>query len=416
MPESQSTVLVLRNAVIVDGTGADPVAGGSVVVEGDRIREVLPGGPGALPAGAEVLDCRGGTLLPGLIDAHVHVGAAQADITELQRRNFPSYLTVRAARALKDSLDRGFTTVRDCGGADAGLRRAVEEGLIPGPRLNVCGRPLSQTGGHADFRLPTETHAPVESAAGLASVVCDGVDECRRAAREELRRGADFIKVMAGGGAISPSDEVDTSQYSPEELAAIVFEASAVGKYVAAHAYSVRSIANCLRAGVGTIEHGNLLDEAAAGAMKAAGACLVPTIVTYEMLSRMGREHGVPEANIRKINQVGERALEALAIAHRAGVTIGSGSDLLGPMQVFQAGELELQARVMGPMGAIVAATRTNAEILRAEKDLGTVEPGKLADLVLVDGDPLADISVLGRGGEKIALVIRGGRRHKSLL
>ncbi len=413
---SSPKTLVLKNAVIIDGTGADPVAGGSVVIESQRIREVAAGDPGQIPSGAEVIDCRGQTLLPGLIDAHVHIAATEANITELQRRYFTSMLVIRSVGVLAETLDQGFTTVRDCGGADPGFRQALSEGLIPGPRLNVCGSPLSQTGGHADFRLPTETYTPAEPAGGLAAVVCDGVDACRQAAREQLRRGVDHIKVMAGGGAISPSDEVDTSQYSLEELAAIVWEAQAVGKYVSAHAYSAGSISNCLQAGVRTIEHGNLLDEPVARAMKEAGAILVPTIVTYEMLTKMGSECGVPENSVRKIRQVRETALEGLSIAHKAGVTIGSGSDLLGPMQRFKAGELELQAKVMGAMGAIVASTRTNAEILGWEKDLGTVEAGKLADLIVVDGDPLADISVLKQYAEKITVIMQGGRLHKMRL
>jgi len=215
---------------------------------------------------------------------------------------------------------------------------------------------------------------------------------------------------------MSPSDAVDTSQYSPDELKAAVWEAESAGKYVLAHCYSDRSIMNAVASGVRTIEHGNLLTEAGAKAMKEAGAYLVPTIVTYEMISRMGKELGIPDNNVRKINEAREKALVALRYAFKAGVRIGSGSDLLGEMQVFKGAELELQAKVMGPMGAIVATTKTNAEILRWEKILGTVEPGKLADLILVDGDPLKDITVLQKYQEKITLIIQGGRVHKNIL
>jgi imidazolonepropionase-like amidohydrolase len=408
--------IVFTNAVIIDGTGSDPIEGGAVVVEGDRIREVAAGSPGRLPAEARRIDCRGRTLLPGLIDAHVHMGSVDATFTEQQRRNFTSVLVIKTVQNIREALDQGFTTVRDAGGADPGFRQAVAEGLIPGPRMFVCGRMISQTGGHADGRLPTEFHAPVEHAAGTAAGVYDGVDAVRRAAREQIRQGVDHLKVMAGGGAMSPADEIDTAQYSLEELRAIVFEAENARKYVSAHCYSDRSIQNALAAGVRSIEHGNLMTEASAAAIQKAGAFLVPTIATYRMLSEKGRAYGVPENNIRKINQALEKAFDSLALAHRQGVTIGSGSDLLGPMQVHKALELELQAEVMGPMGALVAATQINARLLRQEAHLGTIAAGKLADLILVAGDPLADIAVLQRYATHIVLIMQGGRIHKNIL
>jgi len=180
--------------------------------------------------------------------------------------------------------------------------------------------------------------------------------------------------------------------------------------------YSGRSIDHCIRAGVRTLEHGNLLDEKAARAIREAGAFLVPTLVTYEMISRMGKELGIPENNVRKINQAREQGLQALAIAHRAGVKIASGSDLLGPMQVYKGTELELKSRVLGPMGAIVASTKTNAELLRKERDLGTIEAGKIADLILLDGDPLKDISLFQKYAEKITLIIQEGEVYRNLL
>lgn len=414
MANSGVRLFFLKNLTLIDGTGAAPRKA-AVVVEGDSIKEVL-GPKSRAPKGAETVDCRDQTLLPGLIDGHVHMGAVEANIMEQQRRHFPSVLVIKTLRVLKETLDQGFTSARDAGGADPGFREAISQGLAVGPRLFVSGQPLSQTGGHGDSRLPTELHVPVPIPAGLASLVCDGVDAVRAAARAQLRQGVDHVKVMAGGGCMSPSDEVDTSQYSPDELKAVVWEAESAGKYVLAHCYSDRSIVNAVASGVRTIEHGNLLTEAGAKAMKKAGAYLVPTIVTYEMISRMGKELGIPDNNVRKINEAREKALEALRFAFKAGVKIGSGSDLLGEMQVFKGAELELQAKVMGPMGAIVATTKTNAEILRREKDLGTVEPGKLADLILVDGDPLKDITVFQKYQEKITLIIQGGRVHKNIL
>jgi imidazolonepropionase-like amidohydrolase len=258
---SKPEIHVLKEAKIIDGTGADPILNGAVVIEGQRVKEILPGDPGQLPSSAVLIDCRHQTLLPGLIDAHVHLGAVDANILDQQRRYFPSLLVIMALKIMKETLDQGFTTARDAGGVDPGFREAVSQGLVPGPRLFVCGEPLSQTGGHGDFRLPTETHLPVEHPAGLATKVCDGVDQVRLAAREQLRKGVDHIKVMAGGGAMSPSDEIDTSQYSLEELRAVVFEAESAAKYVSAHCYSDRSILNSVQAGIRSIEHGNLLTE-----------------------------------------------------------------------------------------------------------------------------------------------------------
>jgi imidazolonepropionase-like amidohydrolase len=409
-------ISVLTNGRIIDCTGADPVENGTVIIEGKRIKEVISGSPGRLPDDCPVIDCQGNTLLPGLIDAHVHIGSVDPTFTDQQRRYFTSLLIIKSLKIIKETLDQGFTTVRDVGGADPGFRQAIADSLIPGPRLFVCGRMLSQTGGHADGRLPTETHRPVEHAAGTMSGVYDGVDAVRWASREQLRQGVDHLKVMTGGGAMSPADEIDTAQYSIDELKAIVFEAENAGKYVAAHCYSDRSIKNCIHSGVRTIEHGNLMTESSARAIREAGAYLVPTMVTYEMISKLGRSFGVPENNIRKIDQAREKAVESLEIAFKAGVKIGSGSDLLGPMQIYKGGELELQAQVMGAKGALLAATRTNSEIVRQENNLGTIEPGKLADLILVKGDPLKDIGIFKEYESSLLLIIQDGRIYKNIL
>jgi len=400
---------VLTNAVLIDGTGAEPMGDASVVIEDNRIKEVFIGKPGALPASAEVFDCRGRTLLPGLIDAHVHIGAVDARIADQHRRFFTSEIVALSLRILAEDLQQGFTTLRDAGGADPGFREIVRQGLFPGPRLFVSGQSLSQSGGHGDIRLPAERHEPEMNLVGMAKIVADGVDEVRRQARNQLRQGIDQLKVHAGGGCMSPADEIESTQYSLEELRAAVWEAEAHGKYVMAHTYSTRSILNCLEAGIRTIEHGNLLDEVGAAAIKKAGAYLVPTLATYEALSRQGKDLGVPENSLRKINEAREKGLEALAIAHRLGVKIGSGSDLLGPMQKLKGLELELKAKVMGPMGAIVAVTKVNSEIIRREHDLGTIAAGKLADLILVDGDPLTDIAIFQDYQRRITLIIQDG-------
>ena len=414
MATNDECTIVFKNANIIDGTGCEPVYGGTVVVRDDRISEVMEGSPGVVPATAEVIDCRGRFLLPGLIDAHVHVICVEADVGTMMRRNYTSALTIRALGMMEQALNQGFTTVRDCGGADAGFRVAVEQGWAVGPRMSVAGRHLSMTGGHGDDRWPTELFQPVESPNGYEGLVVDGVDACRKAAREQLRQGVDFIKVMAGGGCISPSDSIEAAQYSLDELKAIVWEAQSAGTYVSAHCYSDRSILNSLAAGIRSIEHGNLMTESVAAEIKAQGAILVPTLAAYEVGSRMGEELGIPPEMVQKIREAREKSEAALGLAHQAGCTIASGSDLLGPAQLFRGEELALKARVLGPMGAIVATTRTNAELLGRQAELGTIESGKLADLILVEGDPLEDISVFTACEQNVSLVMQGGRIHKN--
>jgi imidazolonepropionase-like amidohydrolase len=400
------------NAMIVSGTGVAPFAG-SVVMEGDRIVDVLDGG--RAPVASRTVDCGGRALLPGLIDAHVHLGALDVNITDQQRRYFDSEMALRMGRALTDLLDQGFTTVRDAGGADAGFRRAVAQGVLAGPRLLVSGRPLSQTGGHGDRRAQTE-YAPARGArVGLAPRVADGPDQVRRAAREELRRGADQIKVMAGGGVMSPTDRLEATQYSLAELRAAVEVARAAGSYVLAHAYTPDAIRVCVEAGVRSVEHGNLIDAATARLMAERGVFLVPTLVTYEKLHEEGERHGLSRENLDKLATVIGAGLESLRLARAAGVRIASGSDLLGPLVRHRGRELAIKAQVLGAMGAIEAATRTNAELMGLADEVGTVEPGKQADLIVVDGDPLDDPGLLGRP-ETLSVVVTAGRLHKMTL
>jgi imidazolonepropionase-like amidohydrolase len=258
------------------------------------------------------------------------------------------------------------------------------------------------------MRLPTEINGPLGHFFG-AGVVADGADAVRHAAREELRMGADYIKIMAAGGCASPSDECDTVQYSPGEMRAAVEEADAVGKICIAHCYSPRSMQRCAEAGVKRVEHGNFMDEATARILKEKGVVYVPTLATYDIMSRRGAEFGIPDYFLRKMRLANERALEALRIAVKTGLVIGSGSDMVGPGQPFKANELELQSRAMGPMGAILSATKVNAEIMKAEEKVGTLEVGKLADLLLIDGNPLDDLRVF-QDRDKIRVVMQDGK------
>jgi imidazolonepropionase-like amidohydrolase len=409
-------ITVFGNAFLIDCAGKEPVDGAAVVVEGERIKDVIRSGRvGALRGKVQTIDLKGKTLMPGLTDAHVHVSAVEGNTAEQHRHNPPSLIIAKALRRIEQALMQGFTTVRDAGGADYGLREAVTSGLYPGPRMLVSGRVLSQTGGHGDKRRRSEWIDPLGCCVGMIGVIADGPDEVRKAAREQLRHDVDQIKIMASGGAMSPSDELDTTQYTVEEMRAAVEEARAVGKYVLAHAYSPSAVRNAVQAGVRCIEHGNLIDEVAAKEIKKAGAYLVPTMVTYEAIWRDGKSYGVSEHQLQKIDMARQLSVQGLTHAYRAGCKIGSGSDLLGDMQAQRAVELELKAQVMKPMEVLVSATRVNAEIFRMERDIGTVEPGKYADLLVVKGNPLKDLALFQKP-DNLLLIIKGGTVYKRTL
>jgi imidazolonepropionase-like amidohydrolase len=409
--------MLLTNALLLDCTGSEPRERASVAVEGERISEVRSGGPPPTGAYDTVIDCEGMTLLPGLTDAHVHIGAVEVNILDQHREHPANLVALMMAGILEDTLQSGFTTVRDAGGTDWSFKAAIERGIVEGPRLLISDRPLSQTGGHGDWRRATESQPPEIfcPTAGMRTVVCDGVDGVRRAAREQLRLGADQIKVMASGGAMSPADELAATQYAREELRAAVEVAEAARTYVMAHAYNDESVRNCLESGVRSIEHGNLIDEETAHLIARAGAYLVPTLVTYEALSEEGKGHGVPDNVIRKIDEAREVGIRALRYAHESGARIASGSDLLGPLQDRKARELEIKTEVLSPMESLLSATKTNASLFGMQDEIGTLEEGKLADLLVVDGNPLEDIAVLQNKSD-LKLIMKGGRAYKNEL
>ncbi len=410
------SLTVFTNAFLIDCTGADPVEGAAIVVEDDRIRDVVPGGKvGPLPGPVTTLDLKGATLMPGLTDAHVHILAVEGNITDQHRYLPPSLLAAKALRRSEECLMQGFTTVRDAGGADFGFREAINEGLYPGPRLLVSGNYLSQTGGHGDKRRRAEWIPPIGCCIGMIGSIADGEAEVRRAAREQIRRDVDQIKIMASGGAMSPSDELDTTQYTVAEMRAAVEEAQAVGRYVLAHAYSDAAVRNAIAAGVRSIEHGNLIREAAAKAIKDAGAFLVPTMVTYEAIYREGKRYGIGDHQIQKIDLARQQSVQGLTHAYRAGCKIGSGSDLLGDMMVQRAVEFELKGQVMTPMEVLLSATKVNAELFRMSDKIGTVEAGKYADLLVVAGNPLKNLRVF-QILDNLKVIMKGGRFHKRTL
>jgi imidazolonepropionase-like amidohydrolase len=411
MPEA----LVLTHATLIDCTGADPRPDMAVVVGEGIIRKVAPSRSLRRPRGAQVVDLADRTLMPGLIDAHVHLGITETSWEQVQREPAAVY-ALKVSRVIEQTLDAGFTTVRDAGLVDGGFAQAVEHGYLRGPRILPSGAPISQTGGHGDWRARYQDHWP-EAVPGLVAppALCDGVEEVRRAARQQLRRGATQVKVMASGGAMSPSDDIETTQLTVEELAAAAYEAKAAGRYAMAHTYSPGSIRNAVEAGVRSIEHGNFLDEETAALMKAQGAYLVPTLATYELIDRFGEQYGVSAFSMQKIRLAKARGAESVRIAVAAGVKIGSGSDLLGPMQPFKTLEFSLKAEILGPMAALVSATRTNAELLCLADRTGTVEEGKWADLIVVEGNPVENIDVLREAGN-VRLVVKRGEVLKNTM
>ena len=402
------TTLLIRNARVVDGTQPEPGDPVSIVIENGRFADV---GRNVTAQTDDVLDLTGLTVMPGLIDCHVHVIATTANLG--LNASLPSSLVAaRSAQLMKAMLMRGFTTVRDLGGADRGLQQAVEEGAFEGPRLVICGKALSQSGGHTDYRGPYSNQdvSWYRDQLGTLGRICDGVPEVQRAAREELKNGAQFLKVMADGGVSSPSDPVGYLVFSVDELKAVVEIAKGFGTYVSAHLYADEAIVRALDCGIDTIEHGNLISDATIGRVAREGAFVVPTNITYDRLARKGADFGLPEESVAKIEDVREAGLERLAKMHDAGVVMGYGSDLLGGMQTEQSGEFPLRGRYLPADAGIRSATVDAARVLRMEGQVGAIVPGAHADLVAVQGNPLSDLSLLTRQGAHMPLILKGGR------
>ncbi len=397
--------LLLSNARVLDVEGGRYYDHRFVSVENGRIAAI----DDVKPRGAIAeIDLGGRVLMPGLCDAHVHVTGISADLAAVNKMS-PFYVAQHARKIMEDMLLRGFTTVRDAGGADFGLAKAVEEGLIIGPRLLYCGHALSQTGGHGDFRAAGEmTFNECLCCAGL-STLCDGVPAMRRACREEIRRGANHIKLMVSGGVASPTDRIDSLQFAMEEIKAAAEEADSANIPVMAHAHTPRAISRALACGITSIEHGNLLDQTSIALFKKYDAFLVPTLITYRALADEWAAVGLPAEVAPKLGQVMDAGLHALRLAHEGGVKIAFGTDLLGGMHRRQLEEFGIRAAVQSPIDMIRSATTIAAALFRLSDQIGTIDPGKYADMLVVDGDPLADIGVLQNPETYLRTIIKSG-------
>jgi imidazolonepropionase-like amidohydrolase len=407
--------ILFKNANLLD-PHADALQGGfSVLVEGELIREVSAKPINA--ANAQVIDCQGRTLMPGLIDCHVHVMLSEVNIRYLEAIPL-TMMTVRAAALARAMIDRGFTTVRDTGGADWGMRDGLAQGLLPGPRMFIAGRAIGPTGGHSDARRRTDTGSPCKccNAMNFCMEIVDGADAVRSAVREQLRQGVDQIKIMVSGGVASPYDPLDSRQLSLEEIRTAVEEADAFGRYTQAHAYTAEAITRAVSQGVRTIEHGNLIDEKSAALMKEKGAYMVANLVTYYAMRERAKDFGMSAEMLAKNDLVIDGGLKSLEICKRAGVPVGYGSDLLGQLQVDQSREFLFRREVLSPIEIIRQATLVGAEIVRMPGKLGVVKPGAFADILVVDGDPIRKLELLTGQGENLSVIMKAGRFHKNSL
>ncbi|TMC50917.1 MAG: amidohydrolase family protein [Chloroflexi bacterium] len=398
---------------LIDGSGRDPINDAAVVCDGARIVAAGSRREVSIPAGIEVIEGDDLTVLPGLMDMHVHVGMQSGmNLTRILMTP-PTLDLLHCVPNAGDTLRAGVTTIRDAGLTPAGVKLAVERGFFPGPRMAVSVQIISQTGGHADPYMPCGMHLPL-GGDGLPDVppgVVDSPDAMRHTVRAILRAGADWIKLCTSGGVLSPGDLPDTPQLTVEEIAVAVHEAGIHGKGCMAHAMSAQGIKNALRAGVISIEHGCLLDEEAIAMMRERGAYLVPTLVApHDVIATVQDDPGaIPEAMIDKARRLIERHRQSFRAAVEGGVRIAMGTDSGVGSHGRNLRELRLMVENgMTPMQAIVATTRTAAELLKRDTQLGTLEPGRVADLVAVAGDPLADIGILAEPA-RIRLVIKDG-------
>ena len=405
-----------RNLVFVNATVVDPAEGklipnATVQIAEGKIIQIFTDGSSTttddLPE-ENVIDLSGKYLCPGLIDCHVHVAVVpgEADLRAYKEMSERVSL-LRQPYVLKSMLNRGFTSIRDCGGACLAIKEAVEDGVIPGPRLFICGHALSQTGGHGDLRGSHDTQLCCTGSISGISRIVDGPAECYRYAREELRQGADFIKIMGGGGVASPTDRIEHVQFSDEEIRAIVTVARNAGTYVTSHSYTPAAIQQAIKLGVRGIEHGNLIDLETAKMMAEMDVFLTPTLITHVMSKEM---NFLSADGAAKNEEVLEKGLETMKMAVDAGVTVCFGTDLLSPMHFAQNREFSVRSSVLTPLQILRSATVNAARLVMQEHRLGQIHEGFVADLLILKENPLEDITILDRVEEHLLTVVKDGR------
>jgi imidazolonepropionase-like amidohydrolase len=408
--------LVFTNARVFDGASADCAEGVNVRIADGAIVEVSS--QPIRTSSAHTIDVGGRTLMPGLIDCHIHSYASHVSLQKIDTVG-DAYRTAYAMRMLAHALDSGFTTVRDVGGGDYSLSKAIADGLIRAPRFFYSGKILSMTGGHGDLR-PLEHRCDQSFCscdhANWAARIADGVDACIKVTRDELRQGAHCIKIMGSGGVASPTDPIWMNQYREDEIRAIVNECAERRTYVAAHCHPASAIRRCVEFGVRSIEHGTLIDDDTARFVAERGAYIVPTMVILYTLVEQGRQLGFPAESQAKAEQVMQTGLQGLESMRRAGVKIAYGSDLLGALHVYESREFDIRREVFTPLEILRQATSIGAEMMMQEGKLGCIAPGAWADLIVVDGDPLADISLLAAGGRHLPVIVRAGEVVKNTL
>ena len=405
--------IVLDNATVLDVIKGQLLSKHRVVIVGNRIDRVEP--VEVEKPNGHVINVGGKTVMPGLCDAHVHATAWTAHLSQLLRSS-PSYTAARAAVLLEAMLMRGFTTVRDGGGADFGLAMAVEEGYIAGPRLLICGHALSPTAGHGDMRARGEEVVAGLNDSLMLGRICDGVSEVRRACRDEIRKGAHHIKLMVNGGIASPTDRISNNQFSEDEIRAAVEEAEMAGLYCMSHNYTAKSVNRAIKLGVRSLEHCNLIDKSTIDLLLKHDAFMVPTLSTYEALATEGVQAGLPTTLAEKIPPVAEGGLKALEMAHKAGVKLAYGTDLIGNMQRHQLNEFRIRAQVQPAIDIIRGATCLAAELFNEVGEIGVVAPGARADLLVVDGDPLTDLDCLQNPDRYLNIIMKNGKFYKNTL
>lgn len=415
-------ITAITNGRLWDGIHDEPLEDSTVITENGAIMEVYQGTK-PLPAGTSIIDAKRMTVMPGLIDAHEHFAVTNNDMGATYF-DPPLFTALRIKAQLEKILQAGFTTVRDGGGGHWSIKQAVEDGLIDGPRLLISGALFSTTGGHGDFNVRGESVFPPEPRFFDLMRVCDGTDDCRKAMREQFRKGADQIKICVTGGCASPNDEAWHLQFSEDEIRAIVEEANARGTYVMAHCLNDRGIKRAVDCGVRSIEHGCFMSEKSARLMKEKGAVLVTTMAVVAWAMDNGVKKGAAEWFVRKLSDPGcspdrasllEGMIRGAQMALKEGVPLGSGSDFFGTMCGGEAQNIVLIAEFSSPLQALKAATSVNAEVLRMEDRIGSIEPSKWADIIIVDGCPDENPSVL-TSSENIKLVMKEGRIAKNLL